>query len=420
MSDEPSRILTPTQRAFATSREPFPAFIGGYGSGKSAAAIARAMALKAHFPKNDIAYYLPTYPLVEDIAFQRFPELCERKGWPYKLRKSGGTPHIEFPGSGRILFRTMENPDRIVGYEVAHSILDELDTLERDKAMRVWIKVIARNRQKMLGAKFPNTVAVATTPEGFKFVWEQWEKVKRPGYVLFRAKTMDNAANLPDGYIDNLRNSYPTQLLTAYLDGEFVNMTSGSVYPNFQRSKNHTNERIDSGEALHIGMDFNVTKMSAIIHTIRNNKPRALRELVDIYDTPAMCLSIREHYPKDKYPTIIVYPDASGNSRKSNNASQTDLSLLRGAGFHVSVNPTNPAVKDRVMSMNKNFETADYLVNTDLCPMYTEGLEKQPYDKNGEPDKAGGLDHCVDAGGYFITYKFPVVKRIAKISPLRM
>ena len=77
--------LTPTQRAFATSRAPFPAFCGGFGSGKTAAAIARAMALKSHFRDCDIAYYLPTYPLVEDIAFRRFPELCERKGWAYKL-----------------------------------------------------------------------------------------------------------------------------------------------------------------------------------------------------------------------------------------------------------------------------------------------------------------------------------------------
>ena len=67
--------LTATQRAFATSREPFPCFCGGFGSGKTAAAIARAMALKAHCREQSVAYYLPTFPLVEDIAFQRFPEL---------------------------------------------------------------------------------------------------------------------------------------------------------------------------------------------------------------------------------------------------------------------------------------------------------------------------------------------------------
>jgi hypothetical protein len=49
-----------------------------------------------------------------------------------------------------------------------------------------------------------------------------------------------------------------------------------------------------------------------------------------------------------------------------------------------------------------------------------ESLEKQPYDKNGEPDKAGGLDHIVDAAGYFIAYRYPVIKRIALVQPLRV
>ena len=64
------------------------------------------MALKAHFKTCDIAYYLPSFPLVEDIAMRRFPELCERKGWTFKTR-GGTSPHIEFPGAGRILFRSI-------------------------------------------------------------------------------------------------------------------------------------------------------------------------------------------------------------------------------------------------------------------------------------------------------------------------
>lgn len=405
--------LTDTQRAFATSREPYPAFVGGFGSGKTAAAIARAMALKAHFRSCDIAYYLPTFPLVEDIALKRFPALCERKGWSYKTR-GGTSPHIEFPGAGRILFRSMSNPEAIVGYEVAHSICDELDTLPTEKAREVWNKIIARNRQQ---CAIPNTVGVATTPEGFRFVWERWVKNKAPGYVLFRAKTMDNAVNLPAEYIDNLRNSYPTNLLSAYLDGEFVNLTAGSVYPTFDRNLNATFERIKPGEALHIGLDFNVTKMAAVVHVVREGKPLALDELTDVFDTPAMIALIQKRYPGH---SIFVYPDASGGNRKSQNASESDLSLLRQARFHVCVNPANPAVKDRVLSMNKIIESRAYRINPDTCPGFVEGLEKQAYNKHGEPDKTGGLDHSLDAAGYFITYKFPVVQRMATVHPLRM
>lgn len=408
--------LTPAQKGFATSKAFAPAFVGGFGSGKSAAAIARAMALKAHFRTCDIAYYLPTFPLVEDIAMKRFPELCERKGWAFKTR-GGTSPHIEFPGAGRILFRSMSNPQAIVGYEVAHSICDELDTLPTEKAREVWTKVIARNRQKMPGG-FPNTVAVATTPEGFRFVWERWVKDKKPGYELFRAKTMDNAANLPDGYIENLRNSYPSSLLSAYLDGEFVNLTSGSVYPEFDRGLNASSEIAKTNEPLHIGMDFNVAHGAAVVHVLRGDNPHAVHEFTDVFDTPTMIGLIKRDFAG--HP-VMIYPDASGGNRKSNNASESDLALLRAAGFRVCSNPANPAVKDRVLSFNAMIHkdgNRRYRVNPERCPQLVESLEKQAYDKHGEPDKSGGLDHILDGAGYFVAYRYPIVKRTATVTSL--
>lgn len=398
-------MLNATQKAFATSKEPFPCFCGGFGSGKTAAAIARAMALKASFRECDIAYYLPTYQLVEDIAFKRFPDLCERKGWAYKVNKQ--SKHIEFPNAGRILFRTMDNPASIVGYEVAHSILDELDTLPIEKAREVWNKVIARNRQK---CNIANTVAVATTPEGFRFVYDRWVKNKVDGYVLFKAKTLDNKDNLPADYISNLEKTYSSNLLSAYLDGEFVNLTAGSVYPDFDRKINATNETIQANEALHIGLDFNVTKMSAVIHVLRNDEPHAVMEYTGVFDTPAMIHIIKERHAS-KGHKIFIYPDASGQSRKSNNASESDLSLLKQAGFQIMVNSTNPAVKDRVLAMNKVINERRYKVNPDACPSLVESLERQAYDKNGEPDKTSGFDHVIDAAGYMVAYRYPIRSR---------
>ena len=414
--------FTPTQQDFVYSIDAYPAFVGGFGSGKTAAAIARIMRLKRMCPNQDVAYYLPTYGLVEDIAYKRFPAMFDRLGFRYKLNRQAARFSTDI---GDIIFRTMDNPDRIVGFEVAHSILDELDTLPIEKARNVWNKVIARNRQKattVSGRPVANTVAVATTPEGFRFVYERWVKNKAPGYVLYRAKTMDNAAHLPDGYIDNLRNSYPSNLLSAYLDGEFVNLTAGSVYPDFDRALNSSAETIKPNETLHIGMDFNVTKMSAIVHVLRNDEPHAVAELLDVFDTPSMAKLIKARY-KDAGHSVMVYPDASGNSRKSNNASESDLSILRQHGLSVCVNPTNPAVKDRVLSMNRMLHhegERKYRINPDACPHYVEALEKQAYDRNGEPDKSSGLDHCIDAGGYFIAYRYPIQKRLAVVQSLRI
>jgi len=382
--------------------------VAGFGAGKSHAGIWRTLLLKRRYPSCDVAYYLPTYDLVTRMALPRFEEELSGMGARFKINKNDSVINIDNCGS--VILRTMDNPARIVAYEVADSILDELDTLPTEKAREVWNKAIARNRQKKPDGAI-NTVGVATTPEGFRFVYERWKRNPASGYRLIQAPTQSNAANLPDGYIDSLRASYPANLLAAYLDGEFVNLTTGSVYAEYDRTLNASSEAIQAGEALHIGMDFNVGQMSAVVFVMRDGNPHAVDEITGVLDTPAMIATIRGRYEGH---AVYVYPDASGNSRKSNNASESDISLLRSARFNVLVATTNPAIKDRVLSMNQRSHSEGVrrlLVNADKCPSFVEGLEKQAYDKNGEPDKTGGLDHVNDAGGYFIYYKFPVKGR---------
>lgn len=408
--------LTRPQLEFVEAPEQFPCVVAGFGAGKTQAAVVRALVKKLQYPEQNVAYYLPTYDLVRHIGFPRFQEVMEQFGIEGKLNRSNAV--IDIPGAGSIIFRTMDTPERIVGYEVADSLVDELDTLRPDQAREVWNKIISRNRQKKPDGSL-NTVGVATTPEGFGFVYERWKKGPAPGYRLIKATTYSNARNLPPGYIDSLKSSYPPALLAAYLDGEFVNLTAGSVYPEYDRNLNASSETIRAGETLHVGLDFNVTKMAAVVHVLRDGNPHAVMEYTDVFDTPAMIAVLKSQHPG--HP-IMVYPDASGGSRKANDASVTDLSLLRSAGFTVCANRQNPAVKDRVLSMNAMIHkdgTRRYRVNVDACPHLVEALEKQAYDKRGEPDKTAGLDHVIDAAGYFIAYKFPLVKRTGGMVRIR-
>lgn len=396
--------LSDPQFEFVTAEEQFPAMVAGFGAGKTHAAVSRAIARKLQYPKQNVAYYLPTYDLVRNIGFPRFSDLLGEMKLQHKINKTDAT--IDFGGFGQVIFRTMDTPERIIGYEVADSLVDELDTLPAEKARDVWNKIISRNRQKKPDGSL-NTVAVATTPEGFRFVYERWQRIKAPGYRLIKASTYSNAKNLPNGYIQSLRDSYPSNLLAAYLDGEFVNLTSGSVYPEYDRKRHHTADVLRAGDALHIGMDFNVQQMAAVVFVLRDCKPHGVLEYTDVLDTPAMIALIKSRHEGH---SIFVYPDASGKSRRSNIASDSDIALLKLAGFKVCVNAANPAVKDRVLSVNSLLKADGISINVDTCPGLVEALEKQAYDKHGEPDKSAGLDHVIDAAGYFVAYKFPIVR----------
>ncbi|PZV19189.1 MAG: hypothetical protein DCF22_00545 [Leptolyngbya sp.] len=186
-----------------------------------------------------------------------------------------------------------------------------------------------------------------------------------------------------------------------------------AIYSSFDPVLNHCDDYPLPSDRLLIGMDFNVGKMAAIVHVMRERLPRAVDELVDVQDTPAMIAAIKQRYPQhDKARLITIYPDASGASRKSSNAQTSDIALLRQAGFGVIVNSTNPAVRDRINAMNTAFCSPDgkrdYKVNTHRCPSYKQSLLKQVW-KNGEPDKTSGFDHPNDAAGYVISKQLPVV-----------
>lgn len=394
-----------------TTASQFPAFCGGFGSGKSEALITRGLIKKCFYPKNDIAYYMPTFDLVRTLGYPRFEEKLDRYKISYKLNKSFA--RIECNNAGAIIFRTMEKPSRIIAYEVADSLVDELDTLKLEEARNVWVKIIARNRQKKWDGSL-NTIAVGSTPEGFRFLYENWQNNKPDeSYKLIKASTWSNERNLPAGYIASLLAQYPPQLIAAYLDGEFVNLTGGAVYPQFNRLLNRSFETINANDnILHIGMDFNVTNMTAVVNVFRNDEPHAVDELVKIYDTPAMCDAIKNKYPNK---LIVVYPDASGDARHTNNASKSDLDLLKEKGFRVIVNPSNPAIKDRVVALNAMILNAEgkrrLRINAQKCPTLVSSLEKQIWDqKKGEPDKTSGWDHPNDAEGYFINHTFPILR----------
>ncbi|NMZ09378.1 terminase [Pseudomonas proteolytica] len=408
--------LNRPQFEFISHPKKFSAFVGGYRSGKTFVGCVRLCINALENPGIPQGYFAPTYPQIADIFYDTMPVVAEAFGLFADIVPSKKRVYLR-DNRGRclstIVCKSMEHPHRIVGFNIAHALVDEIDCMPIKKADSAWKKIIARMSTVWPGRDM-NTIDVTTTPEGFNWVYRKFVKElasnpsQRPLYGIVHASTRQNAKNLPKDYIKSLRESYPANLVDAYIDGLFVNLTSGSVYPSFCRKQNHTDATIRPGEQLHIGMDFNINRMAATIHVIRDGLPMLLEEATSLFDTPAMIVELKRRFPGH---SITVYPDASGKNRKSVNGSESDHSLLRAAGFMVMVNPSNPMVRDRVLAVNAMFLNIDhkrrYLVNTDNCPVTTQVLEQQAYDDHGQPNKDGTEDP-VDALGYFIVQRFPI------------
>lgn len=409
--------LTEPQEQFAFSESQFPAMVAGLGAGKSRGATMRVLLLMIENIEQtghgiDTLYTMPTYDLLRLRAMPGVEEDLQTMGIEFTTNSSAY--EIKIPElDGKVIFRSYDRPERLVAFEVAHSVADELDTLPKEKAALVWRKIVERTRQKAVRA---NSIAVPTTPDqGINgFVYQKWVKEAKPGYELIRASTLSNPY-LPKEYIEQIRSNYDSRLAELYLNGEFVSLTESKVYHFFDRRKHHSDRVLtDDDTRVHVSIDFNIGGCCSVVWVIDGPKPIAVDEFTS-HDTYDFVNNLAARFPDRK---VIVYPDASGQARKTN-ATSSDVDLIRQAGHSVDVDNKNPAVRDRINAFNALFSHGAIGINSEKCPELTHALETQGYDKKGDPEKWAdhpAIDDWNDSAGYFINRKFPVRKPITNIN----
>lgn len=395
------------QAKMMSAKKKFMLLVAGYGSGKSHALHLCAITDVVQYPGIKVLILAPSYDLLKLNNIPAILEILNEWGLSYTQNKSDNV--IKLANNSQIIFRSMDNPSRIVAFEVCRSYVDEADVPPITQMEMAWNKTLGRTRQVLVHNSeiVSNRVWAFSTPEGFKFCYKRWVKQGGAAYGLVRARTQDNPY-LPADFVQSLRDTYPAQLIEAYLNGEFVNLTSGAVYYAFDRLVHNVDTEANETEKLYIGMDFNVNKQAAVVFVKRGEEYHAVWEFKDQLDTPTTIEAIKKRFERNP---IIVYPDATGRSQTTTGAGKSDHSLLKKAGFLVKVRSTNPFIKDRVAAVNSAFEHNKLYVNTELCPEFTEALEQQVYNVNNTPDKTSGHDHINDAAGYPIAYIMPVTDR---------
>ena len=219
------------QAKFLAMQYKFKAYVAGFGSGKTWVGCGGICKGMWEHPKINQGYFAPTYPQIRDIFYPTVEEVAYDWGLNVKINEGNKEVHF-YAGKqfrGTTICRSMEKPHTIVGFKIGNALIDELDVMPAKKAQLAWRKIIARMRYNVPGLR--NGIDVTTTPEGFKFVYQQFAKAVRDKpslstlYGLVQASTFDNEKNLPADYIPSLMESYPPELIKAYLRGLFTNLT---------------------------------------------------------------------------------------------------------------------------------------------------------------------------------------------------
>lgn len=356
-------------------------------------------------------FVAPTYRQAEQVAWQDLKRMIP----PGAIAKKNESDlSIRLRGyDSEIALRGAENYDNLRGVGIDFCALDEY----ADMNPAAWDEVIRPALSDRRGEAL-----FTGTPRGFDHFYNLFnEAPKKSDWSAYQFRTIDGG-NVPPHEIEAARHELDPRVFRQEYEASFETLT-GRVYYAFARVEHLRADLADTGGTVLVGMDFNVDPMSAVVAVKAGDQLHVIDEIVIANsNTAEMAAEIRRRYPNRD---VAVYPDPSGNSRKTSApVGQTDFALLRQAGFRVIADKHAPPVVDRINEVNalfRNAEGVSRLFVHPRCVHLVKTLEGLTY-KGGTsaPDKSTGLDHVGDALSYLVHQEFPIRKRDFGVSPFAM
>jgi hypothetical protein len=401
--------LTKPQKKVITNEARFRVLVTGRRFGKTFLAI-NELAKFASKPNQRVWYVAPTYRQAKAICWNVLKEKMIYHKWVKNINHSDLT--ITLKNNSTITLRGSDNEQSLRGVGLNFLCIDEF----ADVSQEAWFEVLRPTLSDTKGHAL-----FCGSPRGFGNwsyeLFKQGETNKE--WASFKYTTIEGG-NVDEDEVEQAKQDLDIRTFQQEYEATFVNY-SGMIYYNFSRESNIIEKYQKETAILHIGLDFNVDPMSAVVCIIVNETIMVVDE-IQIYssNTQEMCDEIKNRY---KNKQIVVYPDPSARQRKTSAGGFTDLSILKNAGFDVKCKNTAPLIRDRINAVNaklKNVNGKNSLFIVKSCKNVIKSIERQIYKEGTHvPDKDSGYDHMNDALGYLIEFNFPLRRNFAPSQPKR-
>ena len=401
--------LTKPQKNVINNEARFRVLVTGRRFGKTYLAV-NELAKFASQPNKKVWYVAPSYRQAKAICWGVLKEKMIYHKWVKSINHSDLT--ITLKNNSQITLRGSDNEQSLRGVGLNFLCIDEF----ADVSKEAWYEVLRPTLSDTKGHAL-----FCGSPRGFGNwsyeLYKQGESSK--DWKSFQYTTLEGE-QVSEDEIEQAKQDLDLRTFQQEYEATFVNY-SGMIYYNFSRDKNIVEKYNKNTGILHIGLDFNVDPMSAVVCVLENDRIFMIDE-VQIYssNTNEMCEEIRTRY---KNVQIVVYPDPSARQRKTSAGGLTDLAILKNNGFDVRCRSTAPLVRDRINAVNsklKNVNGKSSLFIVKSCKNAIKSIERQIYKEGTHiPDKDSGYDHMNDALGYLVEYNFPLKRNFAPSHPKR-
>ena len=400
--------LSKAQKEVFSSEARFRVLITGRRFGKTFLAL-NELAKFSRYPRKKVWYIAPTFRMCKDIMLDPLVEKMTKHKWISKVNYSDLS--ITLKNKSLIQLRSSDNFNSLRGVGLDFICMDEFSDVDE----RAWYEVLRptlSDKSKMGAALFLGT------PRGFGnwsynlFTRQESDK----NWESFQYTTLDGG-QVSENEIEQAKNDLDDRTFKQEYMASFEKY-SGQIYYNFDRQENVIDEYVTTSNSIHIGIDFNIDPVSAVISEVKQDNLYVYDEIV-IYssNTDELVEEINNRY-SGKH--IFVYPDPASKQRKTSAGGRTDLSILKNAGYNVRVRNAHPLIRDRINAVNtklKNAKGLRTLFIANNCKNVIKSIERQIYKEGTSlPDKENNYDHMNDALGYLVEFLYPI-KRDFKPSP---
>lgn len=433
----------PQYRFVTDQTTPNLAFIGGLGSGKTFG-LAWGLVFEQFYERGTGTMgglFGNTYQQIEQVTLPALWGVYESLGFQYgehyvygekpprfwddfesRFKRHNGVVSHRF--LGQIVTRSLDNPHSIRGIEIGHGWQDEM----RDSTREAFNVLIGRIRCPRARR---HRYRGSTTPNGYNWIYEVFVEKKNPRFGMVHAKTRDNWA-LPPDYYENLESTYDPKQLRQEAGGEFLSITSGAVYHQFDRRVHVVPSlAVDPKADWQVSFDFNRSPMTAVImQTPRVGKEQVVYCLdeVRLFESGSeqaadeVVSRLLRHCGGELPAHVDIFGDASGTSG-STKSRYSDYDNIVGVFERRIPNRyarrwkfSNPSVDSRVNAVNAMLRNGLGQVRMFFhprCEHLVRDLERVTYavgsssiNKTGEQNKL--LTHLSDALGYYVESVFPI------------
>ena len=312
-----------------------------------------------------------------------------------------------------ISLKGADNYDSLRGVGLNFLIMDECGDIHQE----AWFEVL----RPMLSDTGGHALFLGT-PRGLNWFKDLYDRqdTDPANWRSWQYTTLDGG-NVPDYEVEQARRDLDPRTFAQEYLASFENF-SGRVAYAFDRRRHLIECKQKSVEAreLIIGTDFNINPLTSVVYVQEGDLLYAVDEIrIPNSNTGELAAEIKSRYAGKR---IKIFPDASGLARKTSGGGQTDISILQNAGFEVKVNRSNPAVRDRINSMNSRLlsDTGQIRIFFDPSLKYTiQSMERYVYKQDTQQPDKGVFDHFFDSASYPVAYLYPIRTQYPEQEPRR-